>query len=97
MIPLHSCGCGRLPAGVALIDEGDLNAVVGGRLHGPGQMLDLGTVIGVGRRNMQGQEMTEPVHRHVQLRTLLALGLIVAGPLAALGRRTQRPAVVDDR
>lgn len=33
-------------AGVALIDEGDLDAVVGGCLHGLGQMLDLGTVIG---------------------------------------------------
>ncbi|MCP1559032.1 UNVERIFIED_ORG: hypothetical protein M2438_003122 [Methylobacterium sp. SuP10 SLI 274] len=26
MIPLHSRGCGRLLAGVALIDEGDLDA-----------------------------------------------------------------------
>jgi hypothetical protein len=39
--------------------------------------------------------MTEPVHRHLQLRALLALGPIVAGPLAALGRRTQRSAVED--
>jgi hypothetical protein len=61
-------------------------------------MLDLGTVIGVGRGDVQGQEMTERVHRHVQLRAaLLAPGPIVAVPLAALGRRPQRPAVEDDR
>jgi hypothetical protein len=46
LIPLHSRACGRLRAGVALIDEGDLDAVVGGCRHGLGQMLDLGTVIG---------------------------------------------------
>lgn len=39
--------------------------------------------------------MTERVHRHLQLRVLLALGPIVAGPLAALGCRTQRSAVED--
>jgi hypothetical protein len=43
---------------------------------------------------MQGQEMTER-DRHVQLRALLALGPIVASPLAALGCRTQRSAVED--
>ena len=60
-------------------------------------MCDLGAVIGVGRRDVQGQEMAERVHRHVQFRALLALGPVVAGPLTALGRRPQRSAVEDGR
>ena len=56
-------GCGRLFAGVALIDEGDLDVIVSGRLHDLGQMLDLSAVIGVGRRDVQGQKMAERVHR----------------------------------
>ncbi|MBA8915240.1 hypothetical protein HNR51_004340 [Methylorubrum thiocyanatum] len=89
--------CGRLLAGVALIDEGDLDVIVSGRLQGLGQTLDLSAVIGVGWRDVQGQKMAERVHRPVQLRALLALAPIVAGPLAALGRRAQRPAVEDRR
>jgi hypothetical protein len=68
-----------------LIDEGDLDARARGRLHGFGQLADLSPVIGIGWRDVQRQEVAERVHRHVQLRALLALGSVVAGPLAALG------------
>ena len=78
-------GHGRLLAGVALIDEGDLDARAGGRLHGLGQPGDLSAIIGISGCDMQRQEVAEGIHRHVQLRTLLALGSVVAGPLAALG------------
>lgn len=92
-----ACGCGWVLSGVALIDEGDIHAVVGGRLHGLGHMCDLGAVISVGGRDVHGQEIAERVHRHVPLRAWLALGPVVTGPLTALGRRPQRWAVEDGR
>src|SRR3954470_5992121 len=68
-------GCrGWLLAGVALIDEGDLYALAGRRLYGLGQPADLSTIIGIGGRDVQRQEVAEGIHRHVQLRALLALG-----------------------
>lgn len=81
--PVFARGRGRFLACVALVDESDLDAVVGVGLHGFGQPPDLGANIGIGRRDMRGQEMAERAHRHVQRRALLAFGLVVVAPSAA--------------
>jgi hypothetical protein len=86
---------GRLPAVISLVDIGQLHTYPGSLLRCLGHPSDLGTVAGTGRRHMQGQQVAQRVHRQVQLGALLALGAIVAGPLAALGRGAQGPAVQD--
>jgi len=80
-----ACNFGRLLAVISLVDIGQLHACSGGRLHRLGHSSDLGTIAGTGRRHMQGQQMTQRVHRQVQFGALLALGAIVPGPLAAFG------------
>ena len=80
-----ACNFGRLLAVISLVDIGQLHACSGGRLHRLGHSSDLGTIAGTGRRHVQGQQVTQRVHRQVQLRALLALGAIVPGPLAAFG------------
>ena len=80
-----ACGRGRLLAGAALIDEGDIDGLVGGR-RGHGRAAALSAIIGIGRRDMQRQEVTEGVQRHVQLGASSALCPIVADPPAATGR-----------
>ncbi|GLS48179.1 hypothetical protein GCM10007885_10230 [Methylobacterium gnaphalii] len=61
-------GClGRLLSRVALVDIGEPDIVTGGGLHSLGEMLNLGTVIGAGRRDMEGKQMPERIDGHVQL------------------------------
>jgi hypothetical protein len=88
------CGVGTVVAG---INEGDIDTVAGGVLHRLRQPPDLGAVIGIGRRDMQSQQMTKGVDRHVQLRAALAFGTVVACPWAAFRRRAQGAAVEDSR
>jgi site-specific DNA recombinase len=80
-----ACNFGRLLAVISLVDIGQLHACSGGRLHRLGHSSDLGTIAGTGRRHVQGQQVTQGVHRQVQFGALLALGAIVPGPLAAFG------------
>ncbi len=94
-------GCGWFLSGVALIDEGDFHAVVGGRLHGLGEMCDLGAVIGVGGRDVQGQTCRAGNGR-ARPPPYAASSPACAWPrrnrpLTALGRRPQRSAVEDGR
>ena len=84
---------GGLGRDIALIDEGDLDILTGGRLHGFCKAADLGAIVRIGRRDVQSQEMAEGIDGGVDLRALLALGAVVAGPVAALGRGEQRSAV----
>ena len=44
---------------------------------------------------MQGEQMAQGIHGPMQLGATLALGAVVAGSRAALGRRAQGPAVED--
>ena len=73
--------------GVALIDIGEVDVIAGGGLDRLGELPDLGAVVGLGGRDVQRQEVAERVDSQVDLRAFLALGAIVFGPLAALGRR----------
>src|SRR6185503_17650380 len=57
--------------GIALIDEGDFDVRLGRGLNGLGDAADLGAVVGVGGRDMQGQPMPERVDGQMQLRSLL--------------------------
>src|SRR5207253_3806167 len=61
-------------AGVALIDEGDLHGATGDLLNFGGQLGDLGPLLFVGRRDRQGQQISQRIHGHMHLRTLLLLG-----------------------
>jgi len=79
---LSGGGPGGFP-GIALIDEGDFDVRLGRGLNGLGDAADLGAVVGVGGRDMQGQPMPERVDGQMQLRSLLALGPVVAGPCSA--------------
>jgi hypothetical protein len=80
-------GCrDQLRARVALIDAGGLDVLAGGRRHGFGQATDLCPVIGIGGRDVQRQEVAGGYPpRPAQLRSLLELGSIIAGPLDPLG------------
>jgi len=64
--------------GVSLIDIGQLDVFTRNLLHCLSQFLHLRAVLFVGRRNMQGQEMTQRIHSRMHLRSLAALGSIVA-------------------
>jgi len=68
---MFACNFGRLLAVISLVDRGQLHACSGGRLHGLGHPSDLGTIAGTGRRHVQGQQVTQRIHRQVQFRALL--------------------------
>ena len=83
--------------GIAPVDIGQVDAGPGGGLDGLRQAIGLGAIVREGGRDMQRQEMAQGVDGEVGLRTLLAVGPIVPGPLAAFERRVQGPAVQDGR
>jgi len=87
----------RLLAGVALVHEGDLDALAGGGLNRGGELRGLGAVLLVRRRRMRRQEVAQRVDGHVQLRALPSLGAVPARAMPALGRGLQRAAVQDRR
>jgi hypothetical protein len=62
-----------------------LDGVPGDGLHGLRQTPDLGAVVGIGGRDVQGQEMAQRVDSQMDFRAFLAFGTIVACALAALG------------
>ena len=72
-MPCVAGGLGRLLAGVALIDIGEIDGVAGGGLHGLGQPPDLGAVVGVGGRDVQRQEVAQRVDRQWTFEPLLRL------------------------
>lgn len=76
-------------ARVSLIDIGQFNdAFVSGLLNGSGEASDLGAIIPVGWRDMQGQQVAQRIHSHMQLRAPFAFGPVVTGARPALGCRT---------
>ena len=61
---LFRCLSGFL-AGLSLIDKSDLDRMPGHLLYLFRQFSDLGSVLLVGRGDVQSQQMTQGVHRHV--------------------------------
>lgn len=59
---------------MALVHERHVHVFAGDRLHGAGEALDLGATVGIGRGDVEGQQVVERVHRHVELGALLPLG-----------------------
>ena len=83
-------------AGIALVDPDQSDGIVGDGLYGPRGPFHLASILRAGRRDVARQQMTRCIDGHVRLRALVAFSTVVAGPLAALGRVPQRPAI-DDR
>ena len=67
------CGRGRPVAGVALVDVGELDTLVGRDLDRLCKAAHLSAIVVVGRSDVEGQDMTEGVDRHVQLGSTLRL------------------------
>ena len=88
-----SGGFEGLWSGIALIDEGQFDALAGGFLHGCGEPADLGAIVSRGGRDVKGEQMPGRLDRQMQLGALLAFGSVIAGTMTALRRRAQRPAV----
>src|SRR5918993_4360010 len=86
-------GPGRLLARVSLIDVGQLDVLPGRFLYLLGELLDLLSVVLVGRTDAQSEQVSQSVHRRMHLRALLVLVPVVAAPRAALGSRPQRARV----
>src|SRR5437660_10391414 len=68
---------GLLP-GVALIDKGQFDLVSSDLLNLPRKLADLGALLLIGRSNLQGQQMPQSIHRHVDFGSLAPLVTIVA-------------------
>jgi hypothetical protein len=85
---------------VALIDEAHRHGVPGRFLHRLDQHRHLRPILLIGRRHHQGQQVAQRIDRHVDLRSLLALGAIVAivpSALPALRGRLPGRTVEPDR
>ena len=90
-------GIGRLLTGVALIHVGQLDRLASGFLHGSRQDIHLGAVLGIGRGDVQREQVAQRVDSGMDLGAFAPLVPVVAGPSATLGCRWQRPAVQDRR
>jgi len=70
---MPGCRSGSTFAGIALIDPGKFDAVIGDGLHGPRKPLHLTAILCAGRRDVERQQMAQRIDGHVDLRALLAL------------------------
>src|ERR671921_2231508 len=86
-------GLGRLLARVSLIDVSQLHVLPGRFLYLLGELLELLSVVLVGRAHAHSEQVSQSVHRSMHLRALLVLVSVVAAPRAALGGRPQRARV----
>jgi len=92
---MFSGRCGGLFSCIALVDKSDLDVLAGFRLNGLGDAADLGAIVSVCGRDMQGQKMAKGVDGEMQFRSLLAFGAVISRASAAFRRRAQGPAVDD--
>lgn len=90
---MPGCRGGGTFAGIALIDSGRFDGVVGDGLHGTRKPFYLAAILSAGRRDMECQQIAQRIDGHVDLRTLLAFALVIAVPLAAIGCGAQRAAI----
>jgi hypothetical protein len=74
---VFSCGFGWLFSRISLIDVSQRDTFAGRLLDGVGKTADLGSIVGIGRRDVQGQQMSQCVHGQMQFRTALAFGAII--------------------
>ncbi len=54
---MPGCGAGSTLDGIALIDPGQFDDIVGDGLHGTREPLDLAAILRAGRRNVECQQM----------------------------------------
>jgi hypothetical protein len=71
-------------SGISLVHVCQFHRLVRGLLHSLGQLAHVLSLLLVGCCHMQGEQVSQCVHRRVYLRTLLALRPVVAAPRAAL-------------
>lgn len=83
----------RLLSGVALIDKGDFHRLPGDFLHLVGKFLDLCSILFIGRRDMQSQQMPQGVYGDMRFAAPFALVAIIAGPFATLRAGLQRATI----
>ena len=74
-----SGGLSRGRSVVSPVDIGQLDRISGHLLHLPGKCFDLRAVALIGRGHGERDEMAERIDRDVNLRSLAALGSVVAG------------------
>ncbi len=65
---------------VTLIHVSQLDILLRDLLHLPGQFLHLGSILLVGRRDMQGQQMAQRVNCRMDLRSFAPFGSVISGP-----------------
>ena len=82
-------------ARVALVHVDQLDVVAGGLLDRVGQGLDLGSVLFVGRSNMQRQQLPQGVDGEMELGPLPSFVSVVARAVPALRRTLQRLTIED--
>jgi hypothetical protein len=86
-------GFGRVRAGVALVDLGQINGVPGLLLHLFSQRGDLHAIALMSRRDLQRHQVAQRVDCDVDLRALAPFGSVIACPCATLRRRLERTTV----
>jgi len=97
---LNSCSrrrLGRLAAGISLVDESDLHLLLCGQLNRLGQVANLRPILFVGRSYSQRQQVTQCIHRQVDLRSFALLVPIKSGSASTVRSRLQRSAVQNRR
>lgn len=87
------CGLRRIFAGIALIDKRDLHALSILDLHFFGERYHLRTILCVGRRGDERQQMAQRIDGNMYFGALLVLLPIEAGAAAAFRRRLQRASI----
>lgn len=82
--------------GVALVNKGHLNRSAGDSLNLLSQLAYLSTVLFVGGRDLQCQQMAQGIHRHMRLAGFAAFGSVIGRAGTTFRARLQR-ATVEDR
>ena len=87
--PMLSRSLSWLLAGVALVNKGHLDRITGGSLDVLGQVADLSSLLFVGRRDLQGQQVSQGINRLMDFAALFAFMTIITSPLTAFRARLQ--------
>lgn len=81
-------GVGSYIAGVALVDESDLDCLPGSVLH------DLSPVMLISCCNQECQQISQRINRHLYFAAIALLGSIVSSMFVTFGRRLYGPAAI---
>ena len=99
-LELHAAGRCRIGGGLArvdLVDEGNLDILVGQLLKPLGQFANLGSLLILAATDDHHQQITERINGDMHPRAVLPLRPVVAGPVPAFRRRAKRAAIENDR